>query len=166
MKGKLLNNKAIAPVAENIPHVKWFDLAVIFIREDGSIVTEGDPMEMFMRCIYSDDEPEIIDVNGMLNMPAELQMYAIREPFDIFRPGILKEFAEHLEDDLYLIPSSIHEFLVVPVGNGEGKDEAVLTMIRDINNTHVASNERLSYNLYKYHRDTGEITMLEGDVKL
>ena len=39
-------------------------------------------------------------------------------------------------------------------------------MIRDINNTHVASNERLSYNLYKYHRDTGEITMLEGDVKL
>lgn len=55
-------------------------------------------------------------------------------------------------DEFYIIPSSIHEFLIV------GKDlesSDLLTVIREVNTTQVAADEVLSYNLYGYSHTEG-----------
>lgn len=51
-------------------------------------------------------------------------------------------------DTLYILPSSIHEVLAVAMGTPEELRE----MVCEVNDTQVAPEERLSYNVYKYER--------------
>ena len=60
----------------------------------------------------------------------------------------LDEIAERLgESRMYVIPSSVHEVLVIPV-RGECID--IANMIREVNDTVVSREDILSYNLYLY----------------
>lgn len=75
--------------------------------------------------------------------------------------SILKEFAAG-HGDLYILPSSIFEVLLVPVANPVSTDPAFYTdMVRDVNRTQVEPEEVLSDNVYLYHADTGVIDILE-----
>lgn len=75
-------------------------------------------------------------------------------------PNMLNEIAEIYEDDLIIIPSSIHEVLVIPKGNisEEYTLEHFNTMIQEVNETQLTDDEVLSDHAYWYHRDTQEIT--------
>ena len=70
----------------------------------------------------------------------------------------LEEWAEELECDLYVIPSSVHELLVMPVAHAYSGEE-ITEMIREINRTQVAREEILSDHVYIYRRNEGRITM-------
>ena len=72
--------------------------------------------------------------------------------------GLCKAFAEFMENDFYIIPSSIHECLFVTCGGNFGADE-LRTMVTEVNNTQVQPTEVLSYNVYKYTRATDIITI-------
>ena len=62
-----------------------------------------------------------------------------------------EEIAEKQNDDLFIIPSSIHEVLSVPV---DGKDkEYVKNMVSEVNASVVEMEERLSDTVYRYIRD-------------
>lgn len=75
-------------------------------------------------------------------------------------PGLLKEIADIYEDDVVILPSSIHELLVFPKGSlpEDYTFEYLNAMIQDINETQLADAEILSDHIYCYHRDTNEIT--------
>lgn len=63
----------------------------------------------------------------------------------------LDEIAERLgESRMYVIPSSVHEVIVIPV-TGECID--IANMIREVNDTVVSREDILSYNLYLYDAD-------------
>lgn len=64
------------------------------------------------------------------------------EPFD--------QLAERYGSDLYVIPSSIHEVLAVPVRDLE--PEALRCMVADVNASEVPAEEQLSDNVYRYSR--------------
>ena len=70
----------------------------------------------------------------------------------------LEEWAEELECDLYVIPSSVHELLVMPAAHAYSGEE-ITEMIREINRTQVAREEILSDHVYIYRRNEGRITM-------
>ena len=72
-----------------------------------------------------------------------------------------KELAERKKTDLYLLPSSIHEILVMPVDGGMPV-EALLPMVRIINRNDVLPVERLSDNVYRYDRSTGKIRVIRA----
>ena len=74
-------------------------------------------------------------------------------------PGLLEEIAEVFEDDLIIIPSSIHETLVFPKENlpNEYSIEHLNDMIQEVNETQLTDDEILSDHIYWYHRDTKEI---------
>lgn len=74
-------------------------------------------------------------------------------------PNLIGGFADTVGSDLYIIPSSIHELLLLPTENDEGSAE-IKSMIRAINDTQVSAEEILSYSLYYYDRETGEIISL------
>lgn len=63
--------------------------------------------------------------------------------------GVLEKFAETMGTDLFIIPSSVHEVILVP--DRGNIDPAQLTeMISDVNCTQVSPEEILSYDLYRY----------------
>lgn len=67
---------------------------------------------------------------------------------------VFREFANKVEDDLYILPSSIHEVLIVQARGYSSDLLELATMVRDVNNAEVADDEILSYSVYKYSRDT------------
>lgn len=69
----------------------------------------------------------------------------------VFYRSVLKELAALLEADLYLLPSSIHEFIAVP--EREGLSGAALReMVAEVNGSQVAEEEILSEEVYYYDR--------------
>lgn len=69
---------------------------------------------------------------------------------------ILKNVAKKINDNFYILPSSIHELLIVPKSNNISKSE-LEKMVREINQTEVDPKEVLSDTVYEYHRDKGII---------
>ncbi len=71
----------------------------------------------------------------------------------ILYEGILKKVYEELKESFYLIPSSIHEFLVLPESFAEGEDY-LRHMVFSINRTELQKEEVLSDEIYYFN---GEI---------
>lgn len=72
--------------------------------------------------------------------------------------ALLASLAELVESDLYILPSSIHELIAVNGARVESADD-LRKMVRDVNDTQLAPSEILSYNVYKYDRETGTVTI-------
>ncbi len=71
----------------------------------------------------------------------------------VLYPGYLDKIAEEFSSDLFVIPSSIHEMLVLPVNLKGVRDEAELPdMVKRINQDYVRDDEVLSDNIYLYNR--------------
>ena len=66
----------------------------------------------------------------------------------------LREFANSINSDLYIIPSSIHEILLIPMDSGVPKEE-LECMVRDVNKSELSPGEVLSDSVYEFYRDTG-----------
>ncbi len=66
--------------------------------------------------------------------------------------GAVERLAEQYQLDLYIIPSSIHEVIVLPI-----QDESMLSflqyLVRDINHKYVDNEEILSNCVYRYKRE-------------
>lgn len=75
---------------------------------------------------------------------------------------LLSNVSEELDCNLYILPCSIHEVLLIPEYNGT-VDE-ITTMIRDVNAEQVMPKERLSDNAYFFNSDTQTVTLV-GNVR-
>lgn len=74
--------------------------------------------------------------------------------------GVLEQFSDIHKCDLYLLPSSIHEIIIIPITK-ETKHVNFKDMVEDVNQTQVEHEEMLSNHVYCYHRKNKEITILE-----
>lgn len=77
----------------------------------------------------------------------------------IFRTDILMEVAQRLGKDLFIIPSSVHEVLLVP-DDGKNEAKSLKDMIRKVNDEVVDRADLLSYELYYFSREGGVVTMV------
>lgn len=77
----------------------------------------------------------------------------------VLYPGALENMAEQMDGDFYLIPSSVHEFLVLPKEQERGEEE-LKEMIAEVNRTELSPEEVLSDHLYLYCRKENELKML------
>lgn len=75
-------------------------------------------------------------------------------------PGALRNAADLLESDLYVLPSSIHEVLLVRVGCMDQK--LLAGMVQEINETRVIPSERLSNNVYVYTRSDDALKICDS----
>lgn len=75
----------------------------------------------------------------------------------ILYPNVLKEFAEEMGHDLYIIPSSIHETILLPMLGDDW--EALSQMVKEVNATQLAPEEVLSDHVYEYRRAKNVISM-------
>ena len=69
---------------------------------------------------------------------------------------LLSSIADKYKSDLAILPSSIHECIVMPVDDNTNFRQ-LSEMVRDVNETQVAPEEWLSDHAYRFVRDTMEI---------
>lgn len=75
--------------------------------------------------------------------------------FYFMSPEVVGAIAEALEDDLYILPSSVNEVLLVRASELEDGVDELKEMVRDANETVVAEKDILSYNVYHYDKEHG-----------
>lgn len=74
----------------------------------------------------------------------------------ILYPELLSVIAERFNSDLYILPSSIHECIIMPV-SGLYTQESLSQMVYEINKREVEDVEILSDHAYFYNRELNEI---------
>ena len=74
----------------------------------------------------------------------------------------LRDFAAKHRSDVFIIPSSVYEILIIPASD-DIRASFLLETLRKINETEVTPDDRLSDNLYIYRRATDEIEVIEEE---
>lgn len=104
---------------------------------------------------------EQLDEIDELFTPEEIPMFVITNDLklngaaSIYYSDVLEKIAEKLRDDLYILPSSIHEVIAIPLKYGDL--ESLSTMVKEVNSTQVAEEEQLSDNVYLYTASTKKL---------
>ena len=79
----------------------------------------------------------------------------------IYFPDVLYDISTRLKEDFYMLPASVHEWVIVPVSRVE--DERLLfSMVKDINDREVLEEEILSYYVYYYSINSQKIHICES----
>lgn len=65
----------------------------------------------------------------------------------------LKNFADSIHSDVVILPSSVHEVILLPLQEEEGFQE-LRNMVYEVNRSQLAREDFLSDNIYLYRRDT------------
>ena len=77
-------------------------------------------------------------------------------------PEVLKKFCvEKMIDGVFVIPSSIHEVLLMIADKNKADVEYIKQMIKEVNNENVSEVERLSDSLYYYDVATDTLRIAE-----
>ena len=181
-KEEVLNNvykTLLSPVwqmmkVDNCPHRKWNDLVICyrwkldefrgtFITYDMARdlgVTETDLYTLSkvdnvsikeMTQVFNEAGCEYVGDNNFLVINS-MKAYGASAILNT------REFKRKVKADCYLIPSSIHEWLLLNPDMIEVAD--VRRIVKEVNNEKVSPEERLSYNVYYYQAETGKITIV------
>ncbi|MBQ7463446.1 MAG: hypothetical protein IJS86_01155 [Lachnospiraceae bacterium] len=98
-------------------------------------------------------------------IPADAGMYVLTNTSRIngvacmLYDDVVSGFAGGLGKDLYIIPSSIHEVIMMPA-DGYTDVDRMIDIIKEVNSTQVGEEEILSYRLYRYSRSADRISCL------
>ncbi len=71
---------------------------------------------------------------------------------------VLKKFAQEQGADIYILPSSVHETILLPDRGIENPDE-LRRMVREVNDTQLSPEEVLSDSVYYYDRESGKVSL-------
>lgn len=74
---------------------------------------------------------------------------------------LMSNIAEQMDSNIYILPSSIHECLLV--SDRFGEPEQLQQMVREVNSTEVDIKDKLSDNLYVFDKDTKKIEIAVDD---
>ena len=103
------------------------------------------------------------DPTGLLDVAFPMHVLTNKERINgaacILYEGKQEEIATLLNDDYYVLPSSVHEVIIMP--KSKGTDENYLSqMVNEINHEQLAQEEILSNHVYLYARDKKELVAL------
>lgn len=100
---------------------------------------------------------------GMEEGPAE-KMYILSNEMRsygaaaLIYPGCLRKIADEVGENFFVIPSSVHEIIIVAESEAPGREE-LESMIEEVNETQVEAEEVLSDRAYYYDRESGKLTL-------
>ncbi|MBR4966576.1 MAG: hypothetical protein IKY53_08785 [Lachnospiraceae bacterium] len=195
---KLVNYEKNKGLLEEIPHVRYLDLAIVFqcmvqseelgnatilIRnthialwqkteeEIYEIALQNTPkllpadlrtMEEILGELYSVDQDEELSVAEQIG-PTGMYVLSNKKRLcgaaTILYPGVLRGFAKEQGKNLIILPSSVHEVILLPAQNGYDR-EHLKQMVSDVNETQVDAQEVLSDGVYLYLMKSDEVISL------
>lgn len=164
------------PWLTTIPHRRVLDLAMIYEfviphSMDGygfSVITndvirslkmsEAELHELAWQNMRRENTPQTITINCLNSIHLLTNRKKAHGAAYIFDRNLLQKFADFFECDLYIIPSSIHEIMIVPWNDFASKEE-LDAMVCEVNETAVDPEEHLSDHVYVFKRETGILTL-------
>lgn len=78
----------------------------------------------------------------------------------IYNRELLQSFAAVHNTNFYILPSSIHELILLP-DDGREEVKALKSMVEEVNADHVAPEEQLSNNVYYFDRFDSKVSLFE-----
>jgi hypothetical protein len=112
--------------------------------------------------IEASEIDETYDEESMKELSQNAYMYVLTNnnridgAVCIIYPNLLKDLAYSIGKGFYVIPSSVHEVIIVPTDDTYEADD-IKNMIREINDTQVKKEEILSYSLYYFDKEKGRL---------
>ncbi len=73
-------------------------------------------------------------------------------------PNVLSQISQNFRDSLYVLPSSIHEVILIPASFAESPKE-LAKIVQEVNLTEVAQDEILSDSVYYYNHQDDKLTL-------
>lgn len=135
----VLHNDALSNMVKNCPasFINMED-AVLGRTRESELLVDQKPFENgeAPMCVLSNTD----FINGATSM---------------FYPGVQEKIADIVGGSYYAIPSSVHEWIIIPKEAGH-EPEKLEGMIKGANETEVASDEVLSDKLFMFDKDTKE----------
>lgn len=185
---KLIHAASNKTLLDDIPHIPYLDLAIVFyIHLDRSAAGQMTALihneHLKHWNIRTKDLWQHALFNTPLNFPAEISNIKdfVDEPDsekDLISPlfilsnpiglngaccmlyrNVLKNFANTLEQDLIILPSSIHEVLITPNYPGVSYEE-LSHIVTTVNQTEVSPEDQLSNQVYLYTRADDRIRIV------
>ena len=185
---KVINYEKNRQLLEDVPHIKWCDLAVVFyyaldeqLFGNASILIHNNHLDMWeqtvdmlyliaqynMKCRMPEllvPMTELIEeiTGGKIRQKEDINLYVLTNREKIYGASAMlysdrvRELADRLRCDLIILPSSVHEVLLLP-DDREQQYDFYRKMVEEVNTTQVQPEEVLSYNLYRYSREKAEI---------
>lgn len=180
---QIVNKEKNANRLKKMPHKTFLDLAaayrVIWKEEDSGMLSKAVTDEFCSHYSISQDELDAAArrnteqrgfcvhsmaslLKELICMPEDVEeapMWVITNPGKFYGAAVMlyeeyfSDLSGHLENDLYILPSSIHEVIVVPANVFE--TDFLKEMVREVNASEVAAEEVLSENVYRYSREDG-----------
>ena len=122
----------------------------VSVKEINEVLKEGYDMDDMLKEAVDDSEREPMYILSNIS--------AGYGAVNILIPGVLSDIAKEMGDDLYIIPSSVHEVILIPV-NTRLRREEIDDMVKDINGCLADSRDVLADHVYIYSRHEDRITM-------
>lgn len=114
------------------------DKACVVLSEEFNSLNLNDKMQTFL--ILSNDEK----MNGSVALISN---------------EVLKKIGDKI-GDYYILPSSIHECLIIPKSGMMASVEELQRMVREVNDAQVAIEERLGYEVLFYNEEKEELNVI------
>lgn len=181
---RIINYEKNKELLKYTPHERFLDLAVTYRwaayrNHDGMASALVRNKELLMWGISKDqmmkdarENTEKIFPPVMRKIQSVLPIHIIEEEIPLFvmsngdymngasvilYKDVLRDFAKYMEHDLYILPSSIHEVIILLDNEYAKAPEELARMVRETNRIVVDREEILSDHVYYYDREKDEI---------
>lgn len=174
---KIINAEKNTDLLKEVPHLPILDFAIVFYwmvpvneEETGAVLIRNTHMEQWKLPIsvlyeYAKENTERLcpPIFGSLSemieeIPAEVLLYILSNEQGVYGaaailyPELPQKIYEKLGGNYYLLPSSVHEFLIIPEEEGE-TPEQLKAIVREVNRTEIREEEFLSDHIYYFNGD-------------
>ena len=112
-------------------------------------------MQELITTLIQANELSIEELQKEMNMLIVTSQEYLNGAIMMMFPEVLKPIAEMWGQDLYILPSSIHEVLVLP--KSEFEVHELKEMVLEVNLSQVTIEERLSDNVYSFSVESGNV---------
>lgn len=173
---QVINTEKNKTLLLEVPHREYLDLSIIYRYAVN--ISDNDIATTTINYILMDEfkltEEELYEaaykntrrlLKPKVTSPGITGFYMLSNDLNIFGANgilykdIIAKEAKKLNTDIYLIPSSIHEFLIQPVSNIL-KPKDLKEIIRDANENVIDPEDYLSDSLYIYKLETDTIEVI------
>lgn len=105
---------------------------------------------------------EVVNELCGFELPLEARLYVLSNDAkmygaaNVLYDNILNEIYETIGNDFYILPSSIHELVILP-DDSETDEKELLSIVTQINETEVSKEEKLADSVYRYNHNKGYV---------
>lgn len=121
-----------------------------------------EPMTESSPQVFSEENEEEEEIPTQLELSHSMYILSnsngINGASALLYPDVIENFSNKVKSNVYILPSSIHEVILVPFQEDIDKSQ-LIQMVNEVNETQVAKEEVLSSSVYYYDRLRKELTV-------